>query len=83
LPALAAELVADPVAIIIALFSPTAAMAAKAATGTIPIVFAIGADPTRLTSRGSPLKPNTTGFVVFTDRNARAVLGLVESRGFP
>src|SRR5262249_39963842 len=44
LPALAAELAADPVAVIIALFSPRAPMAAKAATGTIPIVFAIGAD---------------------------------------
>src|SRR5438105_12983976 len=47
LPALAADLVADPVAAIVAL-APPAATAAKAATPTIPIIFAIGADPVDL-----------------------------------
>ena len=47
LPALAAELVADaPAAIVVV--NPAASLAAKAATATIPIVFAIGADPVDL-----------------------------------
>jgi len=47
LPALAVELVADPATVIVAL-APPAAVAAKAATATIPIIFATGADPVGL-----------------------------------
>jgi ABC-type uncharacterized transport system substrate-binding protein len=69
LPALAADLVADPVAVIVAL-SPPAAAAAKAATTTIPIVFAMGADPVDLGFVSSLSRPggNITGvtFVVNT-----------------
>src|SRR3954470_19689391 len=63
LPDIAAELVSRQPTVIVTTGGPSTALAAKAATTTIPIVFLVGEDPTRLGLVSSLARPsgNLTG----------------------
>jgi putative ABC transport system substrate-binding protein len=69
LPEMAAELVRLRSAVIVTSGGPPAALAAKAATTTIPVVFLVGEDPTRLGLVGSLTRPsgNLTGINLFAN----------------
>jgi putative ABC transport system substrate-binding protein len=68
LPVLAAELVSDRVALIVAQGGDPSPLAARAATSTTPIVFTSSSDPVRLGLVDSLNRPggNVTGFWAFT-----------------
>jgi putative ABC transport system substrate-binding protein len=79
LPALAAELVSIPVAVIAAVGGDVSVHAAKAATSTIPIVFTTGGDPVETGFVASINRPggNVTGTTFWGSLVAPKQIGLL------
>jgi putative ABC transport system substrate-binding protein len=79
LPAMAEELVRHPVAVLVAVGGEPSPLAARAATSTIPIVFAMGSDPVKAGLVASYNRPggNVTGINLLTDLLEAKRLGLL------
>ena len=79
LPAFAAELVKRRVSVLVATGGEPAALAAKSATSTIPIVFAIGGDPIKLGLVATYNRPggNATGANILAAEMDGKRLGLL------
>ena len=79
LPALVADLVQRGVALLVTFGGEPSALAAKAATSTIPIVFTIGGDPVKIGLAKSLNRPggNATGVSLLTTAPESKRLGLL------
>jgi putative tryptophan/tyrosine transport system substrate-binding protein len=79
LPALAIDLVRRAVAVLVTTGGEPSALAAKSATSTIPIVFAVGGDPVRSGLVASLSRPggNATGVSLLTTETEAKRLGLL------
>jgi putative ABC transport system substrate-binding protein len=79
LPALAAELVAQRVAVLAAVGGDHSAAAAKQATSTIPVVFGVGGDPIKsgLVDSFSHPGGNLTGYTLLTSQMETKRVGLL------
>jgi putative ABC transport system substrate-binding protein len=79
MPAMAAELARRPVTVLVTAGGEPAALAAKAATSIIPIVFVIGGDPVKVGLVASYNRPggNATGTSILTSTLEPKRLGLL------